>query len=171
MPDLIDCNGIHPGETISSSDLPELSELIPGFNPMNPPICSRPGRLVGDREHLDTGKHPLLTLMDENKTKGKDSPIRKIIEDVFRQAGNGADAAITLYPVDTESYPALQVKATWRDKDTGEPSDQKVGRLRTTGQKAYDEATDKISLADLGLIENRRLGMRASILAIYKEIS
>src|SRR4051812_5472314 len=114
MPNLIDCNGIHPGETVSSSELPELAELIPGFDPMNPPICARTGRLVEPRKHLDTGRHPLLILLEENRTRGMDSPISKVIEDVLRRAGTGWDESITLYPVDTESYPALRISATWR---------------------------------------------------------
>lgn len=171
MPNLIDCNGIHPGETINSSELPELAELIPGFDPMNPPVCTRTGRLVEHRKHLDTGRHPLLDLMDETQTKGRPSDVRKIIEQVFKLAAVGIDAAITLYPVDTESYPALRISATWRDATTGEPTDQEVERLRIIGGKAHDEATENMSMDEMVSNEGRRKAMRASIRAIYKEIN
>ena len=104
-PPTVRCDGVHPDDdwavdALAAADLP-------------PVPCTRPGRRVGPLEHPVVGRHPLLVVADEQRTRGVADQICQAVTMCLSGAMNtGNEVVVTLETRDPR-YPDLVLTARW----------------------------------------------------------
>ena len=101
----IRCNGVHADDdwavdALAAADLP-------------PTPCTRQGRRTGPLEHPVVGRHPLLVVADDDRTRGRQDQICPAVTICLASAMNtGTDVTVELETRD-DRYPDLVLTARW----------------------------------------------------------
>lgn len=104
-PDTVRCNGVHPGDKWLADDLAAAD--------LPPSACTVPGRRIDLTAHDKVGRHPLLIIADEQRTRGVVDQICQAVTVCLASAmTSGTDAKVELETRDPR-YPDLVLTARW----------------------------------------------------------
>jgi hypothetical protein len=103
--DTVRCNGVHAQDdwavdALAAADLPPIP-------------CTRQGRRTGPLEHPVVGRHPLLVIADDDRTRGRVDQICQAVTICLSSAmTTGTDVTVELETRDPR-YPNLLLTARW----------------------------------------------------------